>query len=421
MNKNRNAALIYVHSRAVRQVVVKAAQDAGYAVRVADSRSEAYDAIRSDKPALMFVDLRLPEGTGILHEIGTTSPTTALVMLPDDDQSAADLEFFALAAGISTAVAVARPIRMGALAAAIDRARSSEDTPPDRDVATDLEAAIAEDEIDVSFLPRVRLTIAGDHFVVGFEAQASWHPRGGARIDHKALLCAAHRNGLSNAMLEILLRAIARHNRKHAFAGAARPTVIPMHPAILYDPNIAAQIATILDDEGLDPENIIVRICEPAATADPDALLVFLAAMSARGIPVSLGNFGISHVSVTALARAGFCDLVLDETLVTALKLDERAQGVVRALVAMADALGFEICADGVDCAASARLLASLGCSVQQGPIFTAQIGEARRHHATQLPISGRLRCVAPCEGSRHAGGISAVTAGRRTLSIAGI
>ncbi|WMS42974.1 EAL domain-containing protein [Acuticoccus sp. MNP-M23] len=394
--KNDAAALILIDSPAVRQVVAKAAQDAGYAVHIVETRSEAFDAIRGEKPALMITGLRMIDGTGVLHEIGIASPGTALVMLIEEDQAAADIESLAMAAGVGTAVAVHRPIRMRDLSEAIERARPSSAAASRSDDTKALEIAIAAAGIDVDFLPRVVWQGSGDPIVVGCEANASWQSADRGRVDHNALMCLARQGGLSDPLMRIIVRAVGRHARHLEAAGKETlPAVVALSPAIVHDAKAAASIAAMLREEGLAPSQLIVKISEPAATADPVALGTFLEMMTMRGIAVSLSNFGSSMVCVPELARAGFAEVVLDATLVASLKGGDRARNVVRALVAMASALGFDVCADGVDCAASARFLAALGCRVQQGRHFHEGLALRCAGHAHPVAAAGEAEAGA--------------------------
>lgn len=368
MKKNNNLALILVDSRAVGQVVASAAQGAGYAVQTVETRSEACDVIRDEKPALMVAAMKLPEATGVLHEIGTNSPGIALVMVIDEQQPAADMEFLAMAAGIGTAVAVHRPIRMRDLISALEKARPARRTTPRDDDAKALETAIDAGEITVDFLPRVLWQGGDAPTVVGCEASASWQPENGAWFDQKALMCRAQRGGFSDRLIRALVEAVGENSRRCDASGrVAMPVLISMPPSIVHDQKAAARIAGMLREEGLSPGQVIVKISEPAATADPAALDSFLSAMAAHAIPVALANFGASQICVPELAKATFSEVVLDANLVAALHTGERARRIVQSLVAIADSIGFDVCADGVDSVESARFLVSLGCNVQQG------------------------------------------------------
>jgi len=85
----------------------------------------------------------------------------------------------------------------------------------------------------------------------------------------------------------------------------------------------------------------------------------------------------------------------IDQTFVRELSSDDRAAAIVRSVLTLANDLGLEVVAEGVETPVQAKLLRQLGCRYAQGYLFARAMPMAEligRLHAQRLvatPIRG--------------------------------
>ncbi|WP_334136252.1 EAL domain-containing protein, partial [Tepidimonas sp.] len=78
-------------------------------------------------------------------------------------------------------------------------------------------------------------------------------------------------------------------------------------------------------------------------------------------------DFGTGYSSLAYLKRLGFDRLKIDRSFVADLGQDTDGRAIVTAIVRLAQTLGMQTVAEGVETDEQARILASLGCDAIQG------------------------------------------------------
>jgi EAL domain-containing protein (putative c-di-GMP-specific phosphodiesterase class I) len=141
----------------------------------------------------------------------------------------------------------------------------------------------------------------------------------------------------------------------------------------------------------LAPSALCVEISEPAAAAGDVAALAALAALAELGVGVAVDGFGTGFVGLSQLASFPASMVKIDRGFISGFGASGRDETLVSAVVAMASALGFEVCAEGVETASQASTLASLGCSLAQGYLFAEPLpfADASRLVGRDLAAAG--------------------------------
>ena len=88
------------------------------------------------------------------------------------------------------------------------------------------------------------------------------------------------------------------------------------------------------------------------------------------GVRISVDDFGAGHATFERLQWRNVAQLKLDRSVVANAAADERARAVLRSVVELAQELGYELVAEGVENRSQHRLLRDLGCSLVQGFLF---------------------------------------------------
>ena len=123
-----------------------------------------------------------------------------------------------------------------------------------------------------------------------------------------------------------------------------------------------------LDRFDLEPRRLSIEILENVvAETDNDVVVANIAALAKLGCGIDLDDFGTGHASITSIRRFTVRRIKIDRSFVTKLDEDREQQKMVAAILSMAERLGLETLAEGVETPGEHALLAQLGCGDVQG------------------------------------------------------
>ena len=229
----------------------------------------------------------------------------------------------------------------------------------------DLRQAIERDELAVHYQPVVHA--AGEE-VSGFEALVRWyHPSRGA-IPPDKFIPLAEEAGLISSIGEWVLRT--------ALEEAARwpdhvRIAVNLSPLQFNDPNIANVIRANLNETGVRASRLELEITESVFLVDNDATDETFAKLKALGVRLALDDFGTGYSSLGYLKKAPFDKIKIDQSFVRgAASSTNRNAAIIRAIVTLAETLGMDTCAEGVETHDDLELIRQLGVSMVQGYIF---------------------------------------------------
>lgn len=237
----------------------------------------------------------------------------------------------------------------------------------DRDaLREELEIALDEGQIRAHYQPQISTdTLA----ITGFEALARWHHPSRGIIPPAEFLPMIDDAGLSERLGEVMLfNALTALNRWDK-AGLSVPTVaVNFSGAELRNPKLAEKLKWELDRFGLEPKRLSVEILEHVvAETDNDVIVSNIAALSRLGCGIDLDDFGTGHASITSIRRFAVRRIKIDRSFVTKVDEDREQQKMVAAILSMAERLGLETLAEGVETPGEHAMLAQLGCGDVQG------------------------------------------------------
>ena len=129
-------------------------------------------------------------------------------------------------------------------------------------------------------------------------------------------------------------------------------------------------VASILAHAGLDPTRLVLEITESVTIDEADEPLATLLELKRLGVRVFLDDFGDGYSSLSYLRRFPIDALKVDQSFVATLGQAGDDGAILTAVERMADALGLEVIAEGVETADQARRLHLLGYDLAQGYHF---------------------------------------------------
>ncbi|MFL6793889.1 MAG: EAL domain-containing protein, partial [Sphingomicrobium sp.] len=255
----------------------------------------------------------------------------------------------------------------------------------------DLRQAIERGELAVHYQPVVRT--AGEE-ISGFEALVRWtHPSRGP-ISPAKFIPLAEEAGLIGAIGEWVLRT-ALEEAAH-WPDQVR-VAVNLSPLQFNDPNIVSVIARCLKDSGVRAARLELEITEGVFLAEGDSTDETFAGLKQLGVRLALDDFGTGYSSLGYLKKAPFDKIKIDQSFVRgAASSTNRNAAIIRAIVTLAETLGMDTCAEGVETHDDLQLIRELGVSMVQGYIFGRPAdSETSRQLANQVTLEADgYKCI---------------------------
>jgi len=126
-------------------------------------------------------------------------------------------------------------------------------------------------------------------------------------------------------------------------------------------------VAEAIADFGLEGKSVCLEITESVVVQDIETTRVTLAGLKRVGVQVAIDDFGTGYSVLTHLKSLPVDTLKIDKSFVLDLGSNPGDLAIVRAVIALAEAFGLELVAEGVESPAAAATLLEHGCHRAQG------------------------------------------------------
>ncbi|UVJ46506.1 EAL domain-containing protein [Pseudomonas sp. LS1212] len=203
---------------------------------------------------------------------------------------------------------------------------------------------------------------------VGAEALLRWeHPQLGLLLPDKFIVL-AEKTGLIIPIGEWVLDEACRQMRVWALQGYSHWRIAVNLSALQFcHAGLVTSVASALARHQLPANSLTLEITETTAMSDADASMTVLQQLSEMGVDLSIDDFGTGYSSLMYLKRLPANELKIDRGFVRDLEQDSDDAAIVSAIVALGQALGLRIVAEGVETNLQQSFLTQLGCDSLQG------------------------------------------------------
>ena len=235
------------------------------------------------------------------------------------------------------------------------------------ELENDLRRALSRNEFIPYYQPIAQLN---DGKIIGFEALIRWmHPVRGLLNPSEFLSVAAETGNLEAMDWQIYeqvchdLRVLSTHGTYVSL------NVSPVH---LRDKAFAERFLAMLDRHQVKSQHIRLEITEGALLEDPEQVHACLLTLKRSGIHTLLDDFGTGYSSLSYLHRFPLSGIKIDRSFVSALLQGEQggSAAIIRAICLMADSLGLQVIAEGIETEDQRQQLSILGLTLGQGYLF---------------------------------------------------
>jgi predicted signal transduction protein with EAL and GGDEF domain len=236
------------------------------------------------------------------------------------------------------------------------------------DLEGDLRRAIARSEFVPFFQPILRLS---DRRIVGYEALLRWrHPQRGL-LEPADFLSVAEDTGAAEQIDWKIFERVFEVTPALLTTGAEYISV-NLSGRHFRSETLGAEFLAMLRQHYVAPASIRIEVTERTLIENPPAVKRMLEALRRDGLRLLLDDFGTGYSSLSYLHQYPLHALKIDRSFVAELSSLETkgSVAVVRAIQALAESLGMEVIAEGIETDAQYCTLVELGCEYGQGYLF---------------------------------------------------
>ena len=232
-----------------------------------------------------------------------------------------------------------------------------------------LRLALEQDEIKLFLQPKADRK--GN--VVGCEALLRWYQPLRGWISPAEFVPAAEDSGLIIELGEWVLKQSCRTLKGWQDAGLStqfKTLSVNVSPKQFLQMDFVEQVTQIVRDTQINPHLLELEITETILVSQLDDAVEKIKALRALGIRFAIDDFGTGYSSMSYLSTLPITALKIDRSFVEHLETQISQQAIVAAIIAMAENLGLEVIAEGVENVAQLNFLKAKGCALFQGYLF---------------------------------------------------
>ena len=232
----------------------------------------------------------------------------------------------------------------------------------------DLKRALGRDELRLYYQPVVGA--AGG--LLGYEVLLRWqHPERGL-VSPLDFIPLAEQSGLIFPIGQWVLQRACEQLKAWSTdpERAALTLAVNVSARQFRDPALVATVADALQSSGADARLLRLELTESMLLSDLDETIARMAALRQLGVRFSLDDFGTGYSSLSYLKRLPLDQLKIDRSFVRDLPDDPNDAAIARTILALAEAMGLGVVAEGVETVAQFEFLKAEGCRGFQGFYF---------------------------------------------------
>lgn len=249
-------------------------------------------------------------------------------------------------------------------------------------LSSTLRPALERGEFTLEYQPLVGMA---DGAVRGVEALVRWnHPRFGTLAPNRFIGIAEEDGSIVQLGRWVLRTACRQARRWQTEHPEARPLFVSVNVAVrqVWDSDLVADVAEILDETGLEPGLLQLELTESAVMGSAGRPLRALQALSGMGVRIAIDDFGTGYSNLAYLSRLPVSVLKLDGSFVRGFQDEAHPnpadEVIVEAMVSLAHRLGLTVTAECVETAGQAERLRRIGCDTGQGWWYSRPVPPTR-------------------------------------------
>ena len=240
----------------------------------------------------------------------------------------------------------------------------------------DLRSALEQEQFELHYQPQI---VAGSKTLYGVEALVRWrHPERGL-VPPNHFIPLAEEIGLIIPLGAWVIAEAARQVNAWQQAGLVDLVVSVNISALqFHQTGFLAEVQGLLANAGTKPSSLELELTESMLMSDMEVSIQVLQAFRDLGYRIAIDDFGTGFSCLNYLRRLPANILKIDQSFVRDMQSDSASLAIVTSIIGLAESLGMETIAEGVETAEECALLASQGCRLMQGYHFSKPLPPAQ-------------------------------------------
>jgi diguanylate cyclase (GGDEF)-like protein len=239
---------------------------------------------------------------------------------------------------------------------------------------TDLRRAIEREEFYVDYQPIISLETEA---LVGFEALARWnHPERGLVPPDEFIPVAEDTGFIAEIGAIVLKQACNQMRQWHLEAGRENLTIsVNLSGKQLTQTDLIQNVKNTLGQTRLNPSCLRLEITESVVMENAEIATATLQQLRNLGVQLSIDDFGTGYSSLSYLHRFPVNNLKIDRSFIGRMAIGDENLEIVKTICTLANNLGMDVVAEGLETREQLELLRSLKCEYGQGYLFSRPVG----------------------------------------------
>lgn len=236
-----------------------------------------------------------------------------------------------------------------------------------------LHAALENNEFFLEYQPKLDLD---RNVIVGSEALIRWQNAEFGRVMPSDFIPRLEESGGIIPVGHWVMKTAIRQAKRWFDIGYPIVVSVNVSARQFKQEGLTGQIRELLSDAGLPAALLQVEITESLLMDDAERSGVVIRDLRGMGVKVSLDDFGTGFSSLSYLRRFSIDELKIDRSFIVGMESDETAQTIVKTVIALGQALGMRVTAEGVETEIQRTHLQQIGCDEIQGYLFSRPLRE---------------------------------------------
>jgi diguanylate cyclase (GGDEF)-like protein/PAS domain S-box-containing protein len=241
-------------------------------------------------------------------------------------------------------------------------------------LTTRLRRAIANDELELHYQPIVWTASGRLH---SMEALLRWNDPDRGLVHPDQFIPAAEEMSLLEPIGDWVVGDITRQMLEWEALGLEPHVAFNVSPRELHRPDFAPELAERLTSAGVNPRHLTMEVTESATLREPERIGPLLRQLRLIGLQIAIDDFGAGWSSLSRLRQLPVQSLKIDRSFLREIPDDPESGAIVRAVIALSDALSMTTVAEGVELPVQQHFLAAQGCPLAQGRLFGSAVPTA--------------------------------------------
>ncbi len=232
----------------------------------------------------------------------------------------------------------------------------------------ELRQALELGQLRLLYQPQI---LAKDGRIAGIEALVRWqHPERGLLLPDE-FLPVAEQNGLIGQIGEWVMRTAFLQMGEWQRAGVFAPRIaVNLSARQVRAPGLFRSVSTIIAETGMAPQLLELELTESILMNPEEPLVEDMRLLRQLGVHFAIDDFGSGYSSMNYVGRLPISAVKIDRSFVRGVTGNPNDAGIAKAILAMAQSLGLDVVAEGVETVEQRAFLQAANCPRLQGYLF---------------------------------------------------